>query len=328
MKKAFKILSIVAVVVILILALFICGMFALKGIDKLIKRNERINKSTTLSKYIEYHDFEYTQSTLTEMDFLSEDIKCDLLNDKNILYFNNDYYDGNDEMGILILEDYTIYKTAFDSEMTYSNGQQYIPIETDVKIKDFKEIHYELYLIGEDDKYYSIKNGEIAELLSENTTKYKYAQVTTLLADKTIKKVISIDIDTVVVIKEDGQIYKQEYKFDSTNIKYNLISEELILSSEKCGKVIDCLYTHLSTEADTSKTQPIIVISEKGLYYLKEISEQQYIDTEATYEMVESDIYSKYKNDIKYMNREYIFTTDNNITWTGMLCRDIDPEVK
>ncbi len=70
------------------------------------------------------------------------------------------------------------------------------------------------------------------------------------------------------------------------------------------------------------------IVSDKGLFYIKQTSEQQYIDVEPTYELVKSEIYDKYKTDVKYIDAKYIFTTDNNIIETYILCREIDKEVK
>ena len=55
--------------------------------------------------------------------------------------------------------------------------------------------------------------------------------------------------------------------------------------------------------------------------------DKRYTDIEIDFDKWK-EIYNKYKADIKYIDTNYIFTTDNNIIATDMLCRDLDREVK
>ncbi len=325
MKKLFKVLSVIAIIIVILVGLVIGGAFAIEGIKTLKMRNDRINNSNTLSKYVEYHGWEYIGGTLNALEFYAEDIKCDLLKDRNVLYFNDNY------MGeILILDDYTIYETAFTSDKTYSNGQQYKLIGTDLKIKRIQVQTDTLYLISEDDKYYTFSYGEIKEINErENGTTYPF------LKNKNIKKIVQIykesnngtNKQTYIVLKADGQIYEQEYKrnYNSKQSKweYTLLEEKVVFSKKDYGHITDFTY---ATGGDYIGI--VKVVSDKGLYWLKQTNEQQYIDTEPTYELVLSDIYNKYKKDIKFISSEYVFTTDNNIIRTDMLSRDIDKEVK
>lgn len=322
MKKFFKVLIIIIVAVVVAVGLYWGFFYLSEKVRDSKLDNERINGSTTLSKYIEYHDTEHTRDIETSLDFYAEDIKCDLLKDKNILYFYDDGWDN----GVLILDDYTIYETAFKSDKVYSNGQQCKEIKTDIEIKKMKILGNIPYFISEDNNYYRIENKELKELNTNFMSDFEYSKYTTMLKDNSIKKVVSIDINTLVVIKDDGQVYKQEYKYD--NKTYNLINETLLLSNKEYGNVIDCAYSLWQYEPDVTKKEIVTVVSDKGLYYLKQTNEQQYIDTEPTKEIVASDIYNKYRADIKYIDTTFIFTTDNNIIRTGMLCRDIDKEVK
>lgn len=325
MKKIFKVLSIIVVLVMVAIGLFLGWSFLSEHLHEKKLDKERINDSTTLSKYVKYHDVEHTRDFETELNFYAKDIKCDLLNDKNILYFQDDGWDN----GILVLDDYTIYETAFKSDKLYSNGQQCKQIETDIKIKQVKVLFNSPYFISEDNKYYKIENKELKELSTNYMSSYEYIYTTALLKDNSIKKVISRNVDNmVVVIKDDGQIYKQEYNYDYINDTYSLINETLLLSNKEYGNIIDCVYERWQYEPDGTKQEITTIVSDKGLYYLKQTNEQQYIDTEPTKEMVLSDIYNKYKSDVKYINSDYIFTTDNSIIATKMLCRDIDKEVK
>jgi len=326
MKKAFKVLSIIAIIIVVIIVLIIGGVLAIEGIGTLKRRNDRINNSKTLSKYIEHHSWEYTGNTEATLEFYAKDIKFDLLKDRDILYFNDNF------MGdILILDDYTIYETAFTSDKVYSNGQQYKQRELDIKRLQIQSDA--LYLITEDDKYYMFSYEEMKEVNQwGNETTYLF------LNNESIKKIRPIykdsntgtNIQAYIVLKDDGQIYEQEYERKhnpTTNeIKTIMINETLLYSNKDYGHITDFFYFYGGEGNKDNKITRIV--SDKGLFYIKQTNDQQYIDTEPIYEMVASDIYNKYKADIKYINANYIFTTDNNIIKTDMLCRDIDKEVK
>ena len=323
MKKTFKIVIIVVIVLAILLGILV-GWDFFEGFFKRNKlNNERINNSTTLSNYIKYHDWEHTQYSddLLALYGNMEDIKCDILKDKDVLY----YYDG-----IMILDDYSIYETAFSSDKTYSNGQQCKQIQTDIKI-DRLQLHYmQLFLISEDGKYYIIdKNTK--KLIEVSTDFYeekyisKFTQQT--LSNKDIVKT-SNNFDNFAVLKTDGQVYLQKYNA----ISHVLESETLLISSEKYGKVLDFEYSNeisnLNSDTQLDSYEITLLITEKGLYYLKTTNNQEYIDSTPNYELVSSDIYSKYKDDIKYINNIYVITKDNYIIRTYELCNDIDKEVK
>lgn len=327
---------VIILVTIVIIGLVAFGiLFIADGRLKHYKMNkERINNCTTLSKYIEYHDSYYITVANNNngadyyLDFYAQDIKCDLLKDRTVLYFNDNF------MGdILILDDYTIYETAFKSDKMYSNGQQYKQRDLDIKVKRLQIQGDALYLITEDDKYYEFSYEEIKELNQwGNQTTYFF------LENENLKKIRPIykdsntgtNIQSYIVLKNDGQIYEQEYerKHNSTTneTKTIMVNETLLYSNEDYGHITDFFYLYGGEGNKDNKITRIV--SDKGLFYLKQTNDQQYIDTEPTYEMVASDIYSKYKSDIKFINTDYIFTTDNNIIETDMLCRDIDKEVK
>ena len=330
MKKIFKIVIIVAIVLAVLLCILVGWDFFEGFFEKNKLNRERINESTTLSKYVEYHDWEHTKDDLEDLRFSAEDIKCDVLKDKDILYYYGNGYDSHGyAIGLLILDDYTIYKTAFGSDKTYSNGQQCKQIAQDIKFKRFQIRNSGLYLISENNKYYEIdlEKEDVREL---DPYDLSFTEIQIFIEKENIKKTQYItnenSIQIYAVLKDDGQIYEQQYQYQYATGKYIVVSEKVLFSNEEYGHITDFLYNYMG---EGNKNNGIDgIVSDKGLFYLKQTDDQKYIDTEQTYEMVASDIYNKYKADIKYINGDYIFTTDNNIIKTKMICRDIDKEVK
>ena len=330
MKKVFKILSIIVVVVIIGIGLYIGWIYLLEQLHYKKLDRERINGSTTLSKYIEYHDIEHTRYYEEELSFFAKSIKCDLLKEKDILY----YFGYNMGNGYLILDDYSIYKTAFKSDKTYSNGQQCKQIANDTKLKRFQLQNGGLYFISENNKYYDI-DPEKEDVREIDFNDLSYEDVKKFINKENIKKIQylnrisgdnAVNASVYAVLKDDGQIYEQQYQYKYNIGKYVMISEKVLYSNEDYGNITDFIYNYMGE--GNSNNGIYGIVSDKGLFYLKQTDDQKYIDTEKTYEMVSSDIYSKYKNDVKYVNGDYIFTVDNNIIKTNMICRDIDKEIK
>ena len=106
MKKIIKVVSIIVIVSAIIVALIFLGVGKEKEEDK--------KDPITLSQ------------ECNDSDFYARNIECDLLEEKEILY-----YDGE----ILILDDYTMYETAFNSDKVYSNNQRYKQIDLGVQVK-------------------------------------------------------------------------------------------------------------------------------------------------------------------------------------------------
>lgn len=180
------------------------------------------------------------------------------------------------------------------------------------------------YLISEDDKCYRYIHGNITEV-NEDDLDYIF------IVDGNVIKIYSgknvNDIRRYYFLKSDGQIYEQYYnvKFNETKHRTELIfiKEILICSNEDYGHIEDFFEDNYYLD---NKNHILKIVSDKGLYYLKS-GKQEYIDTEVTKKMVSSDIYDKYREDVKYINVNFVFTNDNNIIKTDMLCRDVDKDV-
>lgn len=327
MKKILKLLFIIFGIYIIGCGIY-WGYFNISEKMKINKlNNERIN-SKTLSEYINSHDF-YHMVTINGNDepeyylsFVAQNIEFDLSKDKNILYYNHEFISEYGFKGILILDDYTIYETAFNNEKSYSNGKKYKQIETNIEIKRM-QIHYnEPYFVSKDNKYYKInknsKTLEEIEYIRDNYLAYSTLQ------DESIKKIIGfynkLEGRNYLVLKNDGQVYIQQYEDDN-----KLIKEEIFLSNKEYGNIIDLEYMYSPLTKENSITK---ILSDKGLYYLKQTNESECIDTNPIYKIIESEIYKKYKEDIYFINKDYILTKDNNIINTETICRDLDKDVK
>ena len=327
MKK--KIIIIVVAIVLAFGGYLAWEIFIKDFVIDMQHNNNRINNCKTLSQYVEYHDWGYTDATENEknsLSFYAKDIKCDILNDNTIKYLHDDEWDSI----TLVLNDNTMYKTDFKNDKVFSNGQQYMQIGENIKIKRMQMQEYYIYGISEDNKYYEIGNGKITEVKRENITN-SYIDDESII--KIVKYYTTFDSSDIrcFALKTDGQIYDQEYeiKYDTagsyTTTKTILKKETVLFSNEDYGHITDFRYSGTNTGGNNNITR---IVSDKGLFYLKQTNDQQYIDTEPVYEMVQSDIYNKYKSDIMYANSNFIFTNDNKIIKTEMLCKDIDPEVK
>ncbi len=251
MKKKL-IIIIIATVIIGLVSLGI--FFVADGRLKHYQMNkERINNSKTLSQYIQYHDHYYmtvannNSGAEYSLYFFAQNIKCDLLKDRNILH-----YVDNVDRGILVLDDYTIYETAFDSDKLYSNGQQYKQIETDIKVKRTLQIASTIYLISRDNKWYEV------DIDKKQIVPYNYNTTTKHIIEKdpTIKKDITNSMTEkgnikYIVLKTDGQIYEQEYKYsyDAFGIQMSLLKEKVLCSNEEYGHITDALYDYYGEEA-------------------------------------------------------------------------------
>jgi len=69
------------------------------------------------------------------------------------------------------------------------------------------------------------------------------------------------------------------------------------------------------------------LITDKGIYVLREnITEEcsKYEDIKCELKLELSDIYAKYKDDIKYLGLEYTILKDNNIISTDIFYANLD----
>lgn len=343
MKKKLKIIGIIIFILVVVILLII---FVPNKIKQIKLNNERIN-SSNLMEYVKNHDLEHIKAMYGDdaydyeylsMGYIGKDFKCDALNNKNIITIYDMY---------MFLEDYSIYEFSF--EELYSNNQNCKKIDLNIDIKEIKndgEI-----IIDTNNNLYSFnpygENGNYLEKIDENTwgdtlIYYDY------IRNENIKKLNIYETkfneekkqeeSIGFTLKTDGNIYNQKYvsKYGGERKKINS-EQKLNFEINKYGKVNDFTFGNMiydnktfeHIELNENKIQTIT--TDKGFYYLDiERTDDciKYKDVECKAQYFESEIYKKYKNDIKYIGKTYTILKDNTIIYTDILKYDLDKEVK
>ncbi len=342
MKKGVKTL----IIILVIIGIFILYAWLSPVVKKWARNYERINDSKTLTRYIENHDQEHTYAMNGSFEFLDFDLKDidkEVLGNNKVTYFN---YKNDRSEWTMILDNNKIYETVFGTDRIYSNNKKYMEVDLGINIKriSVKNLGYDtIYFISEDDKCYELDR--INMTLEEIRSNYLFNVV---LKDKSIKNIVAKlednENDNVyteyLVLKTDGQVYKQSYGliFNSktNDSEYPLLKEEVYLSSEEYGKITEVewgsdIWNSANSTISYGENTVVKIVSEKGLYYLKQTNLEEckkYADIKPTFEMAKSEIYEKYKEDILSINCDYVFTKDGNVIKTGYLCNPLDKDVK
>lgn len=311
-KKIFKVLSVLIIIVVLCIGLYIGFVLLSSKIRDIKNNNERIYNSKTLSQYINNHSSERLQCAgCGDLGFRLQDFKCDEIKDKEIIYFNHD---------ILVLSDYKIYEVLLSNDKLYSNNQQCKKVDTgDIKI-DGLFVAYESAYFKSNDSFYSFmttayNNKEFRKIDEFDITKSIIVMITNN------HSIIGVDNNNIYYTIKDGNIYKVSL----TNYPYEIKSEEIIISKDEYGYIKSA---DMSRNVDLQITQ---LITDRGIYTLKKKKDQdceKYVDVSCEYELVLSDIYSKYSKDIRYMGNRLTILNDNNIIDTTLFFNELDKEVK
>lgn len=346
MKKAFKIIGIIVIVIVVLVS----GMYGYEAIKDIIDNNkrekERIN-AKTLMEYVKTHNWEYlncNDNNCYDMQFAKEDLKCDALNNINLLH--SDYFLTNDN---------EIYDISFNK--LYSNNQNCKKREIDKKIKDIKYENQGSYnriifldnnnnvfyddLTQYDEEHSSIQN----KILKDNNIQMIFP---TTIDIKLIKEYYKNDNfyqdweNTILVLKRDNKLYKQVYIDNSyyINNEYkhniNLKSEEIYKSLEEYGNIqqismSDYYYNNSGKTYELEENTITTIISDKGYYYLTEIETDEckkYQDIECELELKESEIYKRFSKDIKFIGEQYTLLSDNSIIDTNYLTYPLDKDLR
>ena len=268
----------------------------------------------TLSEYITKHDSEHMGcggEGCGDMNFVSKDFKCDIINDKEIIYMNSDFFVTNDNK---------IYTMLFDKDKKYSNNQQCIEAKLDYNV-DYANKVYNNYLVIQSGKEYY-------QFYDNGAGGYTYQKIDNLDPSRVLLKegysILGYANKGMYALK-DGEIYLIKVKDNK------IISKDLYLSKDEYGYIKyarfdEFLYrykkSYLNIESTITK-----LITDKGIYVLKEnITDEcsKYEDVKCELKLQLSDIYSKYKDDIKYLGLEYTILKDNNVISTNIFYADLD----
>lgn len=346
MKKVFKIIGIVVIVIVaLVIAYQVYIVISDKVNDYNVKKEqeklqeERIN-AKTLMEYVKTHDYKYIQCddenncNTYNMAFTTKDFKCDALD--NIKVLDNNY---------LITKDNEIYDISFNE--LYSNNQNCKKKETNIDIKDIKKTIRGYSIISKDNKLYDLDLNE-----------YDYSTTIELKIFDNDDNMIIFDTqplndyggptgqtNTVIalVLKSDNNIYKQYYKetYNYNTLKNEMEStakfskEEVYKSLAEYGNIkyisLDNYKTNDSLDYKLEENTIKTIISDKGYYYLDEVKTDEcikYKDIECKLELKESEIYKRFSKDIKFIGQQYTILSDNSVIETQYLTYPLDKDLK
>lgn len=313
MKKVFKIIGIIVIVILVLVG----GIFGFRKIKQITMNNERRN-AKTLMEYVKTHSWEYLNcydSECLNMSFKENKFVCDI-DYNNIKDFQSDYF---------VTKDNEVYDISFYE--LYSNNQNCKKREIDIDIKNIQDY----YIFSKDNKVYNIRD------LEEQWTS-DYSQI--YLADKDIRKIIDSDYnfdnrEINVLVFKNNNIYKQVYNYSGSTIS-QLKKEEIYKSLEEYGNVkhINLANNYTSKSGKDYKLEDntiINIVSDKGYYYLDEVKTDEcskYQDIECKLELKESEIYKKFSKDIKFIGQQYTILSDNSVINTSYLTYPLDKDLR
>lgn len=254
---------------------------------------------------------ENSTQNIIEENLLAKGFKCSALNDNTIV-------DIKPESHIILLNNGEVYKYVLGDEL-YSNDEQCKKF-SDTLIKRINRGYY----LGNDNNVYTITNDKFEKydikelqtvdrilLFDDDLVQYDYAK----MMEEDGYPVNEFGYTKNYVLKKDGKIYYRFYKYNDSYAwsSTTFLKDTLWEKSEQFGHI-------LSFKRDNSDAVSInIVISDKGLYYLKDIETEEclkYADVECEKDYVKSKLYDEYKNQIKFINGEYTIFKNNDIMQT------------
>ncbi len=320
-KKIFQFLVIIICIGVVIVLIYLGYILISNKLEERLLDNERTN-SSNLMEYFKYHDFEHVHSSKKELYYIGENFVCDALNDHQVIAVDRDF---------MILDDYSIYQIILDQEKTFSNHQSCKKVETDIEISKVKQEYSTYYLFDQNNQQYAY-NRETDQLEQCGYDSNYCMNANPILAREDIVSIVNyLDSYTYLVLKTDGQIWKQSYKtsYNGTTT-YHLVNEELVIPKETYGTIyeastIDSIDLSLDSETITT------LITDRGYFFLKQIETEEctkYEDVPCEYQFVESDVYKKYHDDIIYLGANYSVLSDHTIIETKELKKPLDPDVK
>ena len=327
MKKIFKIIGIIVIVILVLVG----GIFGFTKIGQITKNNERRN-AKTLMEYVKTHSYDYVDSSKEEMSFRGKDLKCDVFKDlesKDIKGILTTYTENL----IIMLNDSSYLSLSLDNEKLYSNNQNCNKIDTNIKTKDIKKYNENYYIISADNKIYASLINDNKELDFKEMQTENDLSLYILLKDD-IQSIVELNTfsDIGIVLKNDGSLYKQEYNrnynSDTSKTTFSIKKEEIFLSNNEYGNILSAT---LNYNNDKKEYEIKTLVTDKGYYYYGEVKTEEctkYLDIECEKKIIESEIYKKFSKDIKFIGEQYTILSDNSIIETIYLTYPLDKDLR
>ena len=327
MKKAFKVIGIIVIVILVLVG----GVFGFIKIKEVTMNNERRN-AKTLMEYVKTHSYEYVDDSKDEMSFRGKDLKCVPLKDlknENIKGIIRTY----NETLIILLDDSSYLSLSLDNEKLYSNNQNCNKIDTKIKVKDIKKYKENYYIVSDDNKiYYIIINDNYEVAFEEMQTEYDLSSFILLKDD--VQSIVELDTasNIGIVLKNDGSLYKQEYNAnynsDASKVIFSIKKEEISLPNDEYGNILNAV---LNYDYDKKEYEIRTLVTDKGYYYYGEVETEEcvkYQDIKCEKKILESELYKKFSKDIKYIGDNYTILSDNSIIETNYLTYSLDKDLR
>lgn len=324
MKKIFKIIGIIVIVIVVLIG----AVFGYTKIKQSMMNNERRN-ARTLMEYVKTHSWEYldcSDSNCLDMYFVENKFICDI-DYNNIKYFQSGYF---------VTKNNEIYDISFGK--LYSNNQNCKKATLDTNIKAIKGN----YVLDKNNNLYTLQQNDRGKrILQEYSNALSYEKtIIDLMNNDNIDYIYNITSDYskgeiyALILKSDNNIYKLIYKDGSGSVVFD--KEELYKSLKEYGNIQEIVTSNYYT-SNSGKDYQLedntitTIISDKGYYYLDEVKTDEcskYKDIECKLELKESEIYKKFSKDIKYIGQQYTILSDDSVIRTGYLTYPLDKDLR
>ena len=249
-------------------------------------------------------------------------VKCSDMNEFKVIDSTSDK---------ILLSNGKIYSLLLEDGKLYSNNEQCM---SSVKTQ-FSKIVNNSYLVGTNKKMYSMYDFKVSEYADNiNDSKYKewYEDTFTEEEQKKYDKLsgskqekgsyVSYSYRKYMILKNDGNIYSTIYRIRNaynSGKSYKVVKESIAYSSYDYGFITDFnLYSY-----GNSKTVDMIV-SNRGIYTLKEIvtdecAKYEDVICEQKLSLIEDFSYEKYKDQIKYVDKNFVITNNGSFLKTKLV---------
>jgi hypothetical protein len=297
-----------SIIVLLIVVLF-------TGCNSNINDNK---EAKTLTEFIKNHDSKHMGCAgdgCGDLNFVVENFKCSDISNKTIIYM-----DRNN----IITDDYMVYDITLDSGKIFSNNQQCIKKDLGLDIEDIYIYRYDIVLKSNNKLYKWQQDGGDGRVIMDFCNDCSYS---TLLKDGYDIIYDSYNKCEYLIAIKDGDVYKLEYCEDPSIIS----NKSIILSKENYGNIKSANYTgdlyrykksYIEIEPQVTK-----MVTDNGIYVLKEKETDEcikYEDIKCELKLELSDVYLKYKDNIKYLGLDYAILDDNNVVSTSVFFASVN----